>query len=274
MRRTGAAQSPVASFTYSPSIPTPGQTVVFDASSSHDLYGTIVTYAWDFGDGSTAILTNSTATHSYPLDGTYTVQLTVTDDSGSTNVAVAVVEVNCVVFFRVTQVSSQAPIANVQVTAYTNETGTWTKTPVSSNAFEIKYDNMTQPNLANTNAQRYRNPGYTASILLSNASNIGFDSHQGDWYVYFSFTFGVWSAKWPNNATYVYTYEHGTVETHQYWPGDGPVWDNAAGTYVIPANEIADQGVAPTQDHPILVTISCPTGPQQYYLTIKTAPAA
>lgn len=57
----------------------------FDASASVDPDGTIVSYAWKFGDGSTA--KGVTATHSYSAAGTYTVTLTVTDDQGGTGTA-------------------------------------------------------------------------------------------------------------------------------------------------------------------------------------------
>jgi PKD repeat protein len=57
-------------------------TVSVDASSSTDSDGTIVGYAWDFGDGATA--TGVTAAHTYAVAGTYPVRLTVTDDRNAT----------------------------------------------------------------------------------------------------------------------------------------------------------------------------------------------
>ncbi|MGY2130537.1 PKD domain-containing protein [Blastococcus sp. SYSU DS0617] len=56
--------------------------VSVDASASKDADGTIASYAWDFGDGSTGA--GVTATHPYAAAGTYTVRLTVTDDDGAT----------------------------------------------------------------------------------------------------------------------------------------------------------------------------------------------
>jgi len=47
-----------------------------------DSDGTIVSYDWDFGDGSTSTLQNTS--HSYTSTGAYTVALTVTDDDGAT----------------------------------------------------------------------------------------------------------------------------------------------------------------------------------------------
>ncbi len=49
-----------------------------DASSDPD--GSVVAWSWDFGDGTTA--TAPSPVHAYPIGGTYTVTLTVTDDGG------------------------------------------------------------------------------------------------------------------------------------------------------------------------------------------------
>ena len=54
--------------------------VAFDGSASSDPDGTIVSYDWTFGDGGTA--SGAKPTHAYSAVGTYTVTLTVTDDTG------------------------------------------------------------------------------------------------------------------------------------------------------------------------------------------------
>jgi PKD repeat protein len=54
--------------------------VTFDGTASADVDGTIESYAWAFGDGTTG--TGETASHTYSAAGTYTVSLTVTDDRG------------------------------------------------------------------------------------------------------------------------------------------------------------------------------------------------
>jgi PKD repeat protein len=71
---------PMASFTMSSNSPTPGSSVNFDAGGSSDAVGTITTYAWNFGDGSTG--TGSDPSHAFAAGGTYAVALTVTNDAG------------------------------------------------------------------------------------------------------------------------------------------------------------------------------------------------
>ena len=73
-----ANQAPTAAFTTTVS----ELTASFDGTGSADADGTVASYAWDFGDGSTG--TGGTATHAYATSGTYQVKLTVTDNQGST----------------------------------------------------------------------------------------------------------------------------------------------------------------------------------------------
>jgi PKD repeat protein len=65
--------------------------VLFDGKGSYDPDGTVVTYYWDFGDGTTSF--NPTPVHNYPGIGTYTVTLTVTDNDGATDTTTTTVEV-------------------------------------------------------------------------------------------------------------------------------------------------------------------------------------
>ena len=57
----------------------------FDGTSSTDTDGSIVDYAWAFGDGSTS--SGATASHEFATSGEYQVSLTVTDDDGATGEA-------------------------------------------------------------------------------------------------------------------------------------------------------------------------------------------
>ena len=71
--------APDAQFTTS----TDGLKLSVDGGGSSDPDGTIASYAWDFGDGTTG--NGATTTHTYAAAGTYNVTLTVTDDDGATN---------------------------------------------------------------------------------------------------------------------------------------------------------------------------------------------
>jgi PKD repeat protein len=72
--------APVASF----SVSCPTATCTVDASGSSDTApGTVASYAWDFGDGSTG--TGVSTTHTYTSSGSKTIRLTVTDDQGLTS---------------------------------------------------------------------------------------------------------------------------------------------------------------------------------------------
>lgn len=60
-----------------------GKPVTLDARASRDPDGTLVTYAWDFGDGATG--TGVAPTHVYGQAGSYSIILTVTDDRGASD---------------------------------------------------------------------------------------------------------------------------------------------------------------------------------------------
>jgi len=66
-----------ALFSYNPQYPGVAQTIVFDATPSFYKGGNITIYQWDFGDRNITTTTEGTITHSYTLDGNYTVNLTV-----------------------------------------------------------------------------------------------------------------------------------------------------------------------------------------------------
>jgi PKD repeat protein len=59
--------------------------VNFTGSGSYDQDGSIVSYAWTFGDGASSSAQNPSRTYSTP--GTYTASLTVTDNRGGTGTA-------------------------------------------------------------------------------------------------------------------------------------------------------------------------------------------
>lgn len=83
-----AGVPPVAEFTYSPDKPAINEEITFNASDSYDpdVAGYIVSFEWDFGDGTTEIYVKDVnfttiATHAYTTGGEKSVMLAVTDDA-------------------------------------------------------------------------------------------------------------------------------------------------------------------------------------------------
>jgi hypothetical protein len=72
---------PVGMFT-GPENASSNQTIVFDTSGIYDSDGEIVSYQWDFGDRTTGVGKNPV--HTYQFPGTYTVTLTMIDNTGIT----------------------------------------------------------------------------------------------------------------------------------------------------------------------------------------------
>jgi PKD repeat protein len=73
---------PVADFEWTPEEPKADEDATFTATASDPDGGDIVSYEWNFGDGSTA--SGETVTHAFDEWRDYTVTLTVTDDEGET----------------------------------------------------------------------------------------------------------------------------------------------------------------------------------------------
>jgi PKD repeat protein len=71
---------------------TEGVAILFSGGGSYDPDGSIISYAWEFGDGNTS--TEMNAMHTYAQNGTYNVTLVVTDNEGATdtNTTTAIIE--------------------------------------------------------------------------------------------------------------------------------------------------------------------------------------
>ncbi len=92
-------EPPTAAFSFS----SVGLAASFDASASTDGDGTVDSYAWVFGDGTTG--TGASPNHTYAAGGTYNVRLTVTDDDGAASAPLT------------RSVTVTAPVANQPPTA-------------------------------------------------------------------------------------------------------------------------------------------------------------
>jgi PKD repeat protein len=79
----GGAQQPTAVLSATPTSGPAPLAVSFSAAGSSDADGSIVSYTWSFGDGSTQ--SGVTAQRTYSTAGTYTATLTVTDNAGLTD---------------------------------------------------------------------------------------------------------------------------------------------------------------------------------------------
>jgi PKD repeat protein len=111
-RASAGNQPPVASFTATPSTTTVGSPIALSAAASSDPDGTIASYAWNFGDGTTG--TGVSASKSYAAAGTYTITLTVTDNLGATGSTTKSVVINP---------PNQPPVASFTATPSTATVG-------------------------------------------------------------------------------------------------------------------------------------------------------
>ena len=87
-------QSPVAVMAAAPTSGVAPLNVSFDGGSSSDADGSIVSYAWNFGDSATG--SGVTTNHTYSVSGTYSARLTVTDNQGASSSSTATIQVNTI----------------------------------------------------------------------------------------------------------------------------------------------------------------------------------
>lgn len=158
LRTVEPNQAPVAAFTSSCT----STACDFDASGSTDPDGSVVSYAWDFGDGDAA--TGRTTNHDFTTSGTREVTLTVTDDEGTSGSVVVPVQVT----------RTNAPPTAAFTTACSFLTCTFdasgsgdTDGSVTSYAWDFG-DGATETTAAGTTTHTYAAAGdYTATLVVT-----------------------------------------------------------------------------------------------------------
>lgn len=122
----------------------------FDASGSADSDGSIVSYSWDFGGGSTD--SGQTAQNVYASDGSYDVTLTVTDDDGATDELTTTVNVS----------SSPAPATDISQVDAASEYSYTSSPGVTVPASVQAGDTLLMTASASHNTQATAPAGWTA----------------------------------------------------------------------------------------------------------------
>jgi hypothetical protein len=136
-----------------------GSSASFSGAASYDPDGSIVSYLWAFGDGTTA--SGVSVSHSYTSAGVYTVTLTVTDNLGATSTAS--------VSATVTALADTTP-PTVSMTAPTGGSTISSTITISASAS----DNVGGSGVASV--QFYRDSGISLGTVTTAPYSLSFDS--------------------------------------------------------------------------------------------------
>jgi len=168
-----AVGPPIAAFTFTPSPAFAGQTTTFDASTSTvSANHRIVTYAWNWSDGSDSTTTSApTVQHTYAQPGSpgYAVTLTVTDDLGqSANVTKAVTVTNGLTAIFTPQAPAN-PVNINQTVLYDGSTSTSsTGTRITNYNFDFGDGTTAQSSAAATAKHEFSAAGtYTVTLTIT-----------------------------------------------------------------------------------------------------------
>jgi len=151
-----ANTAPTAQFTATPPSGANNVSVFFDGSTSSDSDGRIVTYTWDFGDGTTA--TGATASRNYG-PGQWTARLTVRDNSNATGTTTRTISVSGAL---------SAP-TGLRLVSRSGGTTNWAWDPLpGATRYEIFLDNVGGINIfcgsGNDESGSFNAPSVTGSI--------------------------------------------------------------------------------------------------------------
>jgi PKD repeat protein len=275
-------QPPIASFTYTPTYPEVNQVVTFDASASYDPDGNIVSYTWDFGDGTPPVTESDPITyHAYASYGDYTVKLTVTDNSSLTDDETASIHISQhpvasftfappdpLVHELVTFNASASTPDGGEIVSYTWDFGdgniTTTDNPIITHAYET-YGTFTVTLNVTDSEGKWDTTSQQITVEKVPIADFWWTPYypqRGE-----TVTFDA-SPSTPDGGTiisYAWNFGDGTpiVETDQ------PVITHVyaeTGDYLVTLNVTDSEGRWDTQTHTITVV------PKRYYLKVKTDP--
>ncbi len=133
----GGNRAPVAHLLATPTSGPAPLTVGFNALGSVDPDGTIVSYAWNFGDGQSG--TGPQVSHLYSQPGAYTAMLTVTDDDGASASTTVLITASS------SSISLQAPGGFNSHGVGAEVTMRWTDTSVGEEGFVLERAPETWP---------------------------------------------------------------------------------------------------------------------------------
>lgn len=197
-------QPPSASFSVSSEDPRAGTSVSFTASAS-DPDGSIESYNWEFGDGSSG--SGSSVSHTYQNSGSFAVQLTVVDDEGATSTASRSLDVQ--------QQFTEVTITRIEVREmpFTNEEGEGWDFSSGPDVYVTRF-NVPEDMTVDRTSTRYDNiaPGdlplpYSTSFTIDDLSEeqsinlIDSDPNADDFIGGVSYTFENLVGEYPNNFT-------------------------------------------------------------------------
>ena len=275
-------QPPFASFTYNPTYPQTNQIVTFNASASYDPDGSIVSYTWDFGDGTPPITENDPITyHTYTSYGDYTVKLTVTDNDGLTGQTETTIHVSQhpVASFTFTppdplvheivtfNASASTPDGGT-IVSYTWDFGdgnvTTTSNPIITHAYET-YGTFTVTLNVTDSEGKWDTTSQQITVTKTPVADFWWTPYypqRGE-----TVTFNA-SASTPDGGTiisYAWNFGDGTPTVQTDQPIITHVYAET-GDYLVTLNVTDSEGRWDTETHTITVV------PKRYYLKVKTDP--
>ncbi len=154
----------VPAFSVTTGHPVAGSPVAFNGSGSSEPGGSIASYSWNFGDGSTG--TGTTPSHTYAHAGSYTVALTVTDGFGSTASTSKSVAVSGVPSAKIT-VGTAHPVVG-SPTALSGASSTDTGSTITS--YSWKFGDGGTGSGAAVSHKYTKNGSFTVSLTVTDAS--------------------------------------------------------------------------------------------------------